>query len=62
MNDDYEEFILLSENEKDELKKAYQLIKHVKEKISIDYEEFFVINTVLEYLNNDINYKEKFLS
>lgn len=62
MNDNYEEFILLSENEKDELKKAYQLIKHVKEKISIDYEEFFVINTVLEYLNNAINYKEKFLS
>lgn len=60
MND--EEFILLSENDKEELKKAYQLIKHVKDKISINYEEFFVINTTLEYLNNAINYKEKFLS
>ena len=60
MND--EEFILLSENEKEKLKSAYHLIKSVKDKISIEYEEFFAINTTLEYLNNAINYKKKFLS
>lgn len=60
MND--EEFILLSENEKEKLIKAYRLIKSVKDKISIDYEEFLVINATLEYLNNAINYKKRFLS
>lgn len=59
---DEQEFILLSEEDKEELKKAYQIIEQVRDKISIDYEEFFVINTTLEYLNNTINYKEKFLS
>lgn len=60
MND--EGFILLSEDEKEKLKKAYNLIKSVKDKINIEYEEFFAINTTLEYLNNAINYKKKFLS
>lgn len=57
-----EEFILLSEEGRNELKKAYQIIKGVRDKISIDYEEFFAINTTLDYLNNAINYKQKFLS
>lgn len=57
-----EEFILLSEEGRNELKKAYQIIKGVRDKISIDYEEFFTINTTLDYLNNAINYKQKFLS
>lgn len=57
-----EEFILLSEEDRNELKKAYQIIKGVRDKISIDYEEFFAINTTLDYLNNAINYKQKFLS
>lgn len=57
-----EEYILLSESEKEELKKAYNLIEKVKENINIEYEEYSAINTSLAYLNNAINYKKKFLS
>lgn len=57
-----EGYILLSENEREELIKAYELIKKVQEKINIDYEEYSAIKTTLSYLNNAINYKEKFLS
>ena len=58
-----EEYILLSEEDKEELKKAYRIIEQVKNKINIDYEEFFfVIDTILQYLDNAINYKQKFLS
>lgn len=57
-----EGYILLSESEREELKKAYELINKVKEKINIDYEEYSAIKSTLSYLNNAINYKEKFLS
>lgn len=60
MNED--DLILLSENEKEKLKKAYHLIRSVKDKISIEYEEYGAIKTTLYYLNNAINYKKKFLS
>ena len=57
-----EKYILLSRSEIGELKKAYELIEQVKEKINIDYEEYGAIKTTLYYLNNAINYKKKFLS
>lgn len=55
-------YILLSNSEKEELKKAYELIEKVKQKININYEEYAAIKTTLSYLNNAINYKKKFLS
>lgn len=57
-----EQYILLSEEDKEELKKAYQIIEQVKNKINIDYEEYGAVNTTLYYLNNAINYKKKYLS
>ena len=57
-----EEFLLLSDYERAELKKAYLLIKQVKEKIDYEYEEYFAIQSSLDYLNNAINFKVKFLS
>lgn len=56
------DYILLSNSEKEELKKAYELIEKVKQKINIHYEEYAAIKTTLSYLNNAINYKKKFLS
>lgn len=61
MSDD-EGYILLSKSEREELKKAYEIIEKVKEKINLDYEEYAAIKTSLYYLNNAIKYKEKFLS
>ncbi|MDU3522572.1 MAG: hypothetical protein E7F58_13070 [Clostridium saudiense] len=60
--DNEEEYILLSTSEREELKKAYEIIEKVKETIDVDYEEYAAIKTALSYLNNAINYKEKFLS
>lgn len=57
-----DDIILISESERRELKKAYNLIKKVESQITIDYEEFFAIKTALEYLNNAINYKKKYFS
>nr|DAQ05112.1 MAG TPA: hypothetical protein [Bacteriophage sp.] len=59
MNEDY---ILLEENEREELRKAYEIIEKVKNKINYDYEEYSCINTTLDYLNTAINYKKKMLS
>lgn len=59
---DYKEFILLSEDEREELKNAYNLIHNIKEKMSVDFEEYSAIKTSLAYLNNAINYKDKFLT
>lgn len=57
-----EEYILLSESEIEKLKEAYNLIEKVKEKITFEHEEYSAIKTSLLYLNNAINYNEKFLS
>lgn len=57
-----DDIILISESERRELEKAYNIIKKVESQITIDYEEFFVIKTALEYLNNAINYKKKYFS
>lgn len=57
-----EEYILLSNSDREELKKAYKIIERIKEKIDIEYEEYAAIKTTLSYLNNAINYKKKFLS
>lgn len=57
-----QEYLLISEEEREELRKAYKIIEGVKNKLNIDYEEFFAIDTTLQYLNNAINYEKKFLS
>lgn len=57
-----EEYILLEENKREELKKAYEIIEKVKNEITLDYEEYTCIDTTLDYLNVAINYKKKRLS
>lgn len=56
------EILLIAENERKELEEAYSIIKKVESHITVDYEEFFAIKTALEYLNNAINYKQKYFS
>jgi hypothetical protein len=57
-----EEYILLEEDKREELRKAYEIIEKVKNKINLDYEEYTCIDTTLDYLNVAINYKKKMLS
>lgn len=57
-----EEYILLEENKREELRKAYEIIKKVKNEINYDYEEYVCLETTLDYLNVAINYKKKRLS
>lgn len=57
-----EEYILLEEDKREELRKAYEIIEKVKNKINLDYEEYTSINATLDYLNVAINYKKKMLS
>lgn len=57
-----EDYILLEEDKREELKKAYEIIEKVKNKINYDYEEYVCIDTTLDYLNRAINYKKKMLS
>ena len=57
-----EEYILLEEYKREELRKAYKIIEKVKNKINLDYEEYTCIDTTLDYLNVAINYKKKMLS
>nr|DAK63100.1 MAG TPA: hypothetical protein [Caudoviricetes sp.] len=57
-----EEYILLEEDKREELRKAYKIIEKVKNKINLDYEEYTCIDTTLDYLNVAINYKKKMLS
>lgn len=57
-----EEYILLEEDKREELRKAYEIIEKVKNKINLDYEEYTCIDTTLDYLNVAINYKKKRLS
>jgi hypothetical protein len=57
-----EEYILLEEDKREELRKAYEIIEKVKNKINYDYEEYACIDTTLDYLNVAINYKKKRLS
>lgn len=57
-----EEYILLEENKREELRKAYEMIEKVKNEITLDYEEYACIDTTLDYLNVAINYKKKRLS
>lgn len=59
MNEDY---ILLEEDKREELRKAYEIIEKVKNEITLDYEEYICIDTTLDYLNVAINYKKKRLS
>lgn len=59
MNEDY---ILLEEDKREELRKAYEIIEKVKNEITLDYEEYTCIDTTLDYLNVAINYKKKRLS
>ena len=48
MNKDY---ILLEEDEREELRKAYDIIDKVKNDINPDYEEYVCLETTLDYLN-----------
>ena len=57
-----EEYILLEEDKREELRKAYEIIEKVKNKINLDYEEYTCIDTTPDYLNVAINYKKKMLS
>lgn len=57
-----EDYILLEEDKREELKKAYDIIKKVKNDINPDYEEYVCLETILDCLNVAINYKEKRLS
>lgn len=57
-----EEYLLLEEDKREELRKAYEIIEKVKNKINLDYEEYTCIDTTLDYLNVAINYKKKMLS
>lgn len=57
-----EEYILLEEDKREELRKAYEIIEKVKNEITLDYEEYTCIDTTLDYLNVAINYKKKRLS
>lgn len=59
MNEDY---ILLEEDKREELRKVYEIIEKVKNEITLDYEEYTCIDTTLDYLNVAINYKKKRLS
>jgi len=56
MNEDY---ILLEEDKREELRKVYDIIDKVKNDINEDYEEYVCLETTLDYLNVDINYKKK---
>ena len=56
-----EEYVLLSDEDREELKKAYAILKRIKDKINYDYEEYSCINTTLGILDDAINYKKKFL-
>lgn len=56
-----EEYILLSDDDREELKKAYKILKKIKDKINYDYEEYSCINTSLDILDDAINWKKKFL-
>lgn len=57
-----EEYLLLEEDKREELRKAYEIIEKVKNEITLDYEEYTCIDTTLDYLNVAINYKKKRLS
>lgn len=57
-----EECKLLDDQSRYELQEIYDKLKKFSEAIDIEFEEFFTIKTSLEYLNNAINYKKKFLS
>lgn len=48
MNEDY---ILLEEAKREELRKAYDIIKKVKNNINPDYEEYVCLEITLDYLN-----------
>lgn len=57
-----EEYKLLDNQSRYELQEIYDKLKKFSESIDIEFEEFFAIKTLLEYLNNAINYKKKFLN
>lgn len=57
-----EKYKLLDDRSRYELQEIYDKLKKFSESIDIEFEEFFAIKTSLEYLNNAINYKKKFLS
>ena len=59
MNEDY---ILLEEDKREELRKAYDIVNKVKNDIDEDYEEYICLETTLDCLNVAINYKKKRLS
>jgi hypothetical protein len=46
-----EDYILLEEDKREELKKAYDIIKKVKNDINTEYEEYVCLEITLDYLN-----------
>lgn len=46
-----EDYILLEEDKREELKKAYDIIKKVKNDINPEYEEYVCLEITLDYLN-----------
>ena len=52
--------IFLTNQQREELKKAYAIVDHVKGSISIDHEEYSIIKTTLSNIKKAIEYEKKY--
>lgn len=51
----------ISNEQRERLKQAYEIINNVYSEISIEYEKYSIINTTLfDYLKRAIEYEEKY--
>lgn len=54
-----ERLIFITENQREHLKSAYNLLNRIKENISVDHEEYVAIDSSIYYLKSAINFKER---
>lgn len=55
-----EKFKFITEKQREQLKRSYELIQKVHQELDIEYEEYLIIKNTLYSLKKGIEYEEKY--